>query len=477
MSHNLVWFRQDLRLQDNPALTAALESGSPTLLVYIFDHETAGPWAVGKAQQWWLHHSLSSLQVDLKKQGHTLVLKRGNTQRILEELRTQCAISHIYWNRCYEPTAIKRDETLKRDLKNRGIEVQSFNGSLLFEPWTIQNNQKEFFKVFTPFWKNCLSQVQRIRPLIEDDLKRLQPLNTPPESDKLESWNLLPQKPIWAQEFPEHWSPGESSAHKRLKDFTEYLIASYKESRDIPSIDGTSRLSPHLHFGEVSPHQIWHAITQLAPTNGHECYLREIGWREFCYHLLYHFPRLPDTSFREEFDQFPWENDLDLLHAWKRGLTGYPIVDAGMRQLWHTGWMHNRVRMIVGSFLTKDLFIDWRLGETWFWDTLVDADLANNAAGWQWIAGSGADAQPYFRIFNPLLQSQKFDPKGAYIRRWIPELAGLSDEAIHAPWLLDERILRKCGVALGQTYPHPIVDHGKQKAKALGYYQKIKKTL
>lgn len=471
----IVWFRQDLRLSDNPALLAARDSDRPVLPVFILDLESPGAWAPGPASLWWLHHSLESLSRDLEETGARLWLGKGKADEIIPALAREVQASAVYWNRRYEPWAIARDSRLKSALKQDGVEVRSFNAGLLIEPWDISTNEGKPYRVYTPFWKSLKAKGDPRAP--GPRVERLDFYGGAPESDALSDWNLLPAKPDWAGGLRETWTPGEAGAHERLETFLDERIADYDSARNRPGTAGTSGLSAHLHHGEISPHQVWHAVKARAGgslSKGEDSFLSEIGWREFCYNLLYHFPEFPEENYQDKFDAFPWKENEDALTAWKKGLTGYPIVDAGMRQLWQTGWMHNRVRMIAGSFLVKDLMIDWRRGEDWFWHTLVDADLANNAAGWQWIAGSGADAAPFFRIFNPVSQGEKFDAQGRYVRRWVPELAGLPDAFIHKPWEADRETLRKAGVTLGKTYPRPIVDHKQARERALEAWNEIK---
>lgn len=470
MSTAIMWFRQDLRCTDNTALAQACNQHQTVIPLYILDNQAPRP--MGSAQKWWLHHSLLSLQQNLLNYGLKLRLIKGNALNNLSQLIDQQPISAVYWNRCYEPDSIARDQTIKAALKLRGIIVKSFNGSLLNEPWTMQTQAGNYFKVFTPYWKQALKQL-----VIPDAISLTQSL--PPmteDGECLDDWNLLPKKPDWAYEFPRYWQPGEAGAMEKLEDFIRGRLQGYQSARNEPAKESTSRLSPHLHFGEISPWQIWRAIEQAKqdPAVDHlsaDHFLSELGWREFSYHLLYHFPALPETPFRPAFNAFPWQNDAQALSRWQKGITGYPIIDAGMRELWQTGYMHNRVRMIVASFLTKDLLIDWRQGEAWFWDTLLDADLANNAASWQWVAGSGADAAPYFRVFNPVVQGEKFDPEGEYVRRWVPELAKVPKPWLHKPW---EAPANALGIKLGQEYPYPVVDHAKARAKALEIYQSLK---
>ncbi|AIL12454.1 deoxyribodipyrimidine photolyase [Candidatus Paracaedimonas acanthamoebae] len=467
----ILWFRQDLRLQHHPAFEVAKATGLPILPLYILDDDTPGPWKMGAAQRWWLHHSLLSLNKDLDAQGGKLILRRGSPSRVLQDVLQETGAQSIYWSRCYEPFSIVRDTGLKKDFIEQGITIKSFNSSLLFEPWEIKNQQGQPYKIFTQFWKKCLAQGPRFSIFENTTLAQFY---THLKSEDLTTWELTPTHPNWAHGFSELWQPGEDGAHQKLEIFFTHHLKEYKETRNRPGYYGTSRLSPHLHFGEISPHQIWRCFQQLtnSPPSS-ESYLAEIGWREFCYHLLYAFPSLPERPFQKKFTDFQWKNNNDTLKAWQQGNTGYPIVDAGMRELWHTGWMHNRVRMIVASFLTKHLLLSWQEGEKWFWNTLVDADLANNAANWQWIAGCGADAAPYFRIFNPTLQGEKFDPQGDYVRRWVPELKNLSNSFIHKPWQASAAELNQAGVILGKTYPLPLVNHGDARDRALESYRQL----
>ncbi|MBC8048924.1 MAG: deoxyribodipyrimidine photo-lyase, partial [Chitinophagales bacterium] len=434
----IVWFRRDLRLADHPALDSAVASGRPVVPVYIHDTELGGKWALGAASRWWLAGSLRSLSEDFQKRGSRLVMRSGHTAQVLRALAKECNAQAVYFTRGYEPFIRPFEASLKAALSEDSVECRRFGGHLLFEPEEVMNKSGESFKVFTPYYKTCLARATPRQPRPAPE--KMAAPKACPESDPLEAWGLEPTKPDWAGGMRETWAPGEHGAEARLNDFMKTIMRGYSDTRNLPDVSGTSRLSPYLAFGEVSPHQIWHAVcaaSEAAPDGrkGAESYLRELIWREFSYQLLFHHPHLPEAAFRPEFNAFPWTQNEQGLEAWRRGRTGYPIVDAGMRQLWETGWMHNRVRMIVASFLIKHLLVDWREGEAWFWDTLVDADLANNAASWQWVAGSGADAAPYFRIFNPVLQSEKFDAEGGYIRRFVPELAKLDSKTIHAPWL------------------------------------------
>ena len=475
----LLWFRRDLRLADNPALDAAVAIGRPVIPVYICDDADAGEWSPGGASRWWLHGSLSALSSEIEARGNRLILKTGPAEAVINELISETGATSVYWNRRYEPWATRRDEKIKTALKGKGMEARSFNAGLLREPWAITTQKGEPYKVFTPFWKalRASGEPDQLKPAPQ----RIPAPNDFSKSDDLNSWGLLPTKPDWASGLRDAWTPGEDAAQSRLHDFIDAAVFDYQDKRNMPGVSGTSRLSPHLHFGEIGPRQIWHTViaSALAQTGspmprGAETYLSEIAWREFSYHLLFHFPELPLKPLRTEFSNFPWANDPDALSAWQRGATGYPIVDAGMRELWTTGWMHNRVRMIVASFLIKDLLIDWQTGEKWFWDTLVDADLASNAASWQWVAGCGADATPYFRVFNPTIQGTKFDPDGSYVRRWLPEVSRLPDRLIHAPWTAKPIELADAGIELGRDYPAPIVDHSIARNRALEKYKLLK---
>ncbi len=464
MPSSIVWFRNDLRLADNPALIAARGAGRPVVPVYVLDEETDGIRRPGAASRWWLHHSLQSLDAALHTLGSRLILRRGRAEQAIVALAAECDAGAVYWNRVYDRGARERDSRLKQALSQRGMAAESLKANLLFEPWKAKTLAGDPFKVFTAFWRACRSLPSPGEPLPAP--KRLPAPQSWPASDCLESWRLPPSAPDWSGGLGGSWVPGEAGAIVRLMAFLDETMSRYREARDLPATDGTSRLSPHIAFGEISPRQIWQAATARGHSAATEKFLAELGWREFAYYLQFHFGDLGERNFRPEFDAFPWSDDDTAIEAWRRGRTGYPIVDAGMRQLWTTGWMHNRVRMIAASFLTKDLLIDWRVGEKWFWDSLVDADPANNAAGWQWVAGSGADAQPYFRIFNPVLQGEKFDPTGDYVRRWVPELAGLPAKTIHRPWTAEPALPL-------EIYPEPIVDHGSARTRALEAFRSL----
>ena len=464
-SPSIVWFRRDLRLADNPALTAAVARGGPVVPLFIWSPEEEAPWQPGAASRWWLHHSLIALADALQKLGLPLIVRRGGSQKILADVIRTTGASAVFWNRLYEPALRERDEKISSALRRSGVEVKTFGANLLFEPDSIAKQTGGPFQVFTPYWRRCLAEPPPDPPLpapsssssVFQTLEKetgdfskhwksgtgLRPVQATPAHTaetavplSIQALELLP-KTDWAEGLRAAWQPGERGAQKLLKPFD---ALAYPERRDIPSCAGTSRLSPHLHFGEISPRQVWHAL----PAGAVE-FRRQLGWREFAHHLLWHFPHTPQQPLRAEFAHFPWDTDAAALRAWQRGRTGFPIVDAGLRELWRTGWMHNRVRMIVASFLVKDLRLSWLEGARWFWDTLVDADLANNTLGWQWAAGCGADAAPYFRVFNPALQQKKFDPAGEYIRRWVPEFGSAA-------------------------YPPPLVDHDEARHRALAAY-------
>ena len=462
----IIWFRDDLRLSDNPALAEATASGAPLVALYVLDDAAMGAWRLGAASRWWLHHSLTSLAADLATRGVPLVLRSCAADVALFSLLSETKAQSVYWNRLYEPWAVRRDGEIKARLRERCLRVESFNASLLFEPAALHSAQGEPYRVFTPFWRACLSRPAPETPLPAPSRLRGAPA---PESERLEDWRLLPTRPDWAGGLREAWTPGEPAAQAKLADFAKVHAARYGAARDALGDGMVSRLSPHLHFGEISPRQVWSAVATGAQEAG-AAYLRQLGWREFSRHLLFANPDMPEKPLDKSFARFPWREDGEGLEAWKKGRTGYPLVDAAMRELWRTGHMHNRARMVAASFLVKHLLIHWREGEDWFWDTLVDADLANNAAGWQWVAGCGADAAPYFRVFNPVLQGEKFDPDGLYVRRFVPELAKLETKWIQRPWAAPKAVLEAAGVRLGETYPLPIVDHASARAHALAAY-------
>ncbi len=440
----IVWLRDDLRLADNPALTAAAERGAPIIVVYVLDDTSTEARPLGSASRWWLHNSLSALAESL---GGALTLRRGGAEQVISELVAETDAEAVYWNRRYS-SAREIDARLKTQLREQGVEVQSFHANVLFEPWTVTTGEGNPYRVFTPFWRACLERPVRSPLPVPAGLDELVVgVSIPRSAPTRPAEGIEYNAPDWAGGLREAWVPGEAGAHHRLEAFATGALSRYHR-RDEPSVEATSRLSPHLRFGEVSPFQVWERV-QGASANSAK-FLSEVGWREFSWHILFHWPRLATENFRPAFDAFPWSPPApEVLEAWQQGRTGIPLVDAGMRELWHTGYMHNRVRMVVASFLVKNLLVDWRVGEQWFWDTLVDADEANNPASWQWVAGSGADAAPYFRVFNPELQAAKFDPDAEYIRRWVPEF-GTPD------------------------YPDPIVDLAATRREALEAYEAVK---
>jgi deoxyribodipyrimidine photo-lyase len=471
-----VWFREDLRVGDHPALSAAVASGQPVACVYIHDPKPRTARALGGAAKWWLHGSLASLDASLKALGASLYLFEGEEEETLQLIVSHINPSHIMWHRRYDKAHIDTDTRLKTHMREQGIVVESFNGHLLYEPWEVVSKTGTPLKVFTPFWRAARASKDPALPLpTPTAINGYEwPHTCPLQPLSLAHLALEPTTPDWSGGMHKMWQRGEEGAHERLDEFLTRGLNFYADERDRPDKDHTSRLSPYLAFGNISPRQIWHA-TLSAVTSGRctasdrnvEKFFSELGWREFSYHLLFQFPELPRKNFQQRFDAFPWSENPAAYSKWCKGQTGYPIVDAGMRQLWATGWMHNRVRMICASFLIKHLLIDWRQGEDWFWDTLVDADIANNAASWQWVAGSGADAAPYFRIFNPILQAQKFDPEGDYIREWVPEIASLPTQYIHAPWMTPPVVLQRAGLTLGEHYPAPMIEHDVARARAL----------
>jgi deoxyribodipyrimidine photo-lyase len=479
MNTAIVWFRRDLRLVDNPALNLALESCERVIPLYIHSPEEEAPWQPGAASNWWLHHSLRCLDRSLRALGSGLVVLRGGSLEALRAVARRSAVTHVYWNRLYEPASVARDRAIKQGLREDGLRAESCNGSLLFEPWEVRTGDGGPFRVFTPFWKACLRKRPQARPLAPPQGIPAVPAGL--GSLALDELRLLPVTP-WDAGLAESWKVGETAAAESVDRFLDQGLAVYDEGRNRPGIRGTSRLSPHLHFGEISPRSLLSAVGARAPDPGETAggtgpgvFLSEIGWREFAHHLVYHFPHTPDAPMDRRFEDFPWAADYqqDLAH-WQAGRTGIPIVDAGMRELWQTGWMHNRVRMIVASLLTKNLLVPWQEGARWFWDTLVDADLAANSLGWQWTAGCGADAAPYFRIFNPVLQGERFDPDGAYVRRWVPEIAGLPKRFLHKPWEAPADARLEAGVALGESYPKPLVDLKESRKRALERFARIK---
>ncbi|PZU83062.1 MAG: deoxyribodipyrimidine photolyase [Shinella sp.] len=470
----IVWFRKDLRLRDNLALATAVESGRPVVPIYIMEPASADTGPLGAAQAWWLHNSLLSLITSLKEIGGDLILRSGPAQAVLASLISETNANAVYWNRRYDPPGVEIDTALKETLTTNGLTVRSFSGQLLHEPTRLRTGGGTPYRVYTPFWKALEASGEPQEP-VPAPTKLFRPTNWP-ASESIEDWGLLPRRPNWAAEFTDVWRPGEAGARERLANFIEDGIEGYRHGRDFPARSNTSKLSPHLALGEISPADVWHAtrgLSELVSAEDVIHFRKELAWRDFSYHLLFHFPDLATKNWNPRFDAFYWSGSQDLFRRWTQGRTGYPIVDAGMRELWRHGTMHNRVRMIVASFLIKDLLIDWREGERWFRDTLVDADPASNAASWQWVAGSGADAAPFFRIFNPITQGEKFDPDGDYVRQHVPELAGLDARYIHKPFEAPQAALGAAGIRLGETYPLPIVDHRKARSMAMAAYQSL----
>jgi deoxyribodipyrimidine photo-lyase len=474
----IVWFRDDLRLSDHPALHAAAGTGKPVICLYVFDEtdRSAGARPIGSAARWWLAQSLRALRERLGAVGVPLLLRKGNAARIISELARESGASDVFWNEIAQAPQLSCARDVTVALNDIGIGSQSFTGDLLATPDAIRTKEGRGLRVFTPFWRRVQAMGNPPSPLpAPRHLRGGQSF----AGDTIESLGLEPTEPDWAGGLRKTWTVGESAGQKQMESFLKAGLAGYADNRDRPDRDGTSSLSPHLRFGEISPRQVWHAAQFAAaerPALSSDTgkFLSELGWREFCRHLLFDVPDLATRNLQPSFDAFPWRHDEKALAAWQRGQTGYPIVDAGMRQLWRTGVMHNRVRMVVASFLVKHLLIDWRQGEQWFWDTLVDADAGSNPANWQWVAGCGADAAPYFRVFNPILQGEKFDPDGTYVRHWVPELAQLPNGLIHRPWEMAPLDLAGAGVTPGKSYPHPIVDHRLGRERALKAYAKVR---
>ena len=470
----VVWFRGDLRLADNPALAAACATGAPLILVYVLD-ETAPGRPAGGASRWWLDKSLKSLASDIAALGGRLILRRGSGPQVVRSLASETGASAVMFNRIFEQPSVELEDRLCEELSLLDIDARRFNGSLLVDPDSLgESAAASAARTFSAFWRKAAPLAEGHPPLPRPSA--LRPSEVDLASETLESWRLLPTHPDWSGGFSD-WTPGEAGAAARLASFLHGGLGRYLAVRNRPDLDATSRLSPHLAFGEISPRQIWAGVREAqgrgAPASEADGFLRELGWRDFNHHLLWRLPQMTSENLNSKFEAMPWTADPAALKAWRTGRTGYPIIDAAMRQLWVSGWMHNRLRMVVASFLTKDLLIDWRVGEAWFCDTLVDANPANNAGGWQWTAGTGVDSAPYFRIFNPTLQAARFDPDGVFVRRWLPELAGLPAAIIHSPWTADAAVLHCAGVKLGETYPHPIVDHAVARTRALALFKEL----
>tara|TARA_B110000908_G_scaffold138926_1_gene165323 strand:+ start:9270 stop:10721 length:1452 start_codon:yes stop_codon:yes gene_type:complete len=481
MKKCILWLRKDLRLTDHPGFAHAIQQGYQILPMFIWD-KGEHRWQDGPASQWWLHHALADLQDQIHQLGGNLIIHQLNSKRDksnfsvhLIEILSQHGADAIYWGRRYEPEIIERDKLLKVNLTDQGFEVKSFNTHLLLEPHTIKNKSGSHFKVFTPYWKHCLTHnIDPVTTITKKEWESAQ-WSKPQSPNSIDDLKLLPEIP-WDENFSQHWTPTRKAGLTRLAEMVKSKANTYQQQRDIPALDGTSQLSPYLQWGQISAREIYHAFKNSYNDTVEKGYLRQLFWREFSYHLLFHSPHTPERPLRPEYENFPWEANENYLTAWQKGLTGFPVVDAGMRQLWQTGWMHNRVRMIVGSLLVKHLLQDWREGASWFWDTLVDADLANNTMGWQWIGGCGADASPYFRIFNPIIQGEKFDTDGSYVRKYCPELKDVPDKYLHQPWEMPPLELAAAGVTLGKTYPHPIISHPDGRAKALKAYADFKES-
>ncbi|NNF57536.1 MAG: deoxyribodipyrimidine photo-lyase [Rhodothermaceae bacterium] len=483
MAATLVWFRNDLRLADHPALTRATERGEAVIPVFIWASEEEGDWPPGGAHRWWLHESLHALDTDLRSRSSRLILRSGPSLDTLRALIDATGAEAVYWNARHLPALHARDAEVRDALEADGIAVRTFASRILHHPDAVETTSGGPYHVFTPFWKKLRSQLEVAEPLPVPRLGERRAPASWPESASLDDFDLTPVEQDgvdWAEAMRAEWTPGEAGAQDRLEHFIEEALIEYPTERNRPDKRGSSMLSPYLHHGELGPRQVWHAVNAWvhngAMREAADVFLSEIGWREFGYHMLHHYPDLPMEPLKAKFADFPWRDDAEALERWQRGQTGFPIVDAGMRQLWALGWMHNRVRMIVGSFLTKDLLLSWQNGARWFWDTLCDGDLASNTLNWQWVGGCGPDAQPFFRVFNPITQGEKFDPDGTYVRHWVPELTELPDAYLHKPWEAPAEVLTEAGVTLGSTYPEPLVDHAEARERALDAYQTVRSS-
>lgn len=474
----VVWLRHDLRLADQPALVAAVRRRGPVVPLFVWEADDHDPWPPGAASRWWLHHSLAALEASLLKRGSKLILRRGGAVDELLAAVRSCRAAAVVWNRRWEPAAMRRDQQVAAALADAGIDCAEFDGNLMCDPTKVLTAQRQPYQVFTPFWRAASARGESSAEslIVLPAPRKLPPPSQWPRSVRLVSLGLLPRTD-WAFGLRAFWQPGELGAQRRLRRFLGHAAERYPQNRDRPDLDGVSCLSPHLHFGEISPRQVRTAVYRaLGQGDPADALVRQLYWREFACYLLTHFPHTPQSPLRKKFDRFPWSAGGPELTSWQQGRTGYPIVDAGMRQLWNIGWMHNRVRMIAASFLVKHLLVSWLDGARWFWDTLVDADLANNTLGWQWTAGCGADAAPYFRIFNPVAQGQRYDPRGDYVRRWVPELGNLPAQWIHHPWEAPHDVLARAGVCLGENYPYPIVDHRQARRRALAALARTART-
>ena len=477
----IVWLRRDLRIDDNPALNHALVESERVIPLYIHAPEEEAPWQPGAASRWWLHHSLGALAAALQRCGSGLVIRRGGSGAVLREVARESGAGLVCWNRLYDPWAGPRDEGIGKTLAGAGIHVKVHHGSLLREPWDNVKDDGSMYRVFTPFWRRYLLTGPEEVP--EPGPAELPPLPRGLGSLSVEDLDLVSRIP-WHRAFGDYWQPGEAGAMARLGDFLgRSAVFEYGQERDLPGQDGVSGLSAHLHFGEMTARRVWHAVLRAADGPGGagehgvpeqvRPFLRQLAWRDFAHHILHHEPRTAEDPFDRRYRSFAWDENPELLLAWQRGRTGIPLVDAGMRQLWRTGWMHNRVRMLAASVLTKNGLVHWLDGARWFWDTLVDADLANNTMGWQWTAGCGVDAAPYFRVFSPARQGERFDPRGDYVRTWVPELAAMPSRHIHEPWRAPEAVLRQAGVVLDEDYPRPVLNLADGRAEALRRFRAL----
>jgi len=476
----MLWFRQDLRLADNSALHDALKQFDRVVMVYVHAPCELGEWSPGEASQWWLHHSLSSLESSVQKLGGRLIIRSGSSLEQLSDIAKQAQVNTLFFNRAYDPILVERDREIVHSFKNIGIKCREYNGLLLFNPEHISTQTGSPYRVFTPFWNKFQSLFQLEQPLPVPN--QLNHAYCSLDSTSIDDLGLLSQI-RWYDKLHQYWQPGEDAAQDKLESFLSQNLIAYSALRDRPDVNGTSLLSPHLHFGEISPRQLLWRSRIVANSSipgllqALETFTKELVWREFAYYTLHHYPRIIGEPLNERYRNFPYaKNREDLLLAWQTGRTGFPLVDAGMRQLWESGTMHNRVRMIVASFLTKNALISWKRGARWFLDTLVDADLASNTFNWQWVAGCGADAAPFFRIFNPISQSQKFDPVGKYIKQWLPELARMPQRYIHEPWKMPAAVQKDFKIFIGKTYPSPIIDLKQTRQTAIDLFQRHVKT-